>query len=454
LKRRLRRRRPDRADNRISPEIDMSLPRRPLSFPVLSLFAALGAAMLGPAGASAQIGGMIRGAVNSEAQRKIDNAVSCAFNDQQCITKAKTDGKSVKVTDAKGKKVSSADSAKAVNGDASSDNTNAATPAAGGAAEAVPPGKGVWLNYDFIPGDSVLFYDDFSTDHVGDLPTHEDISSGNVTVVDLNGRKYLRTENGGTMTITLPQALPQRFTIEYTFHRKGGNGMGVFMHVGEVEGDTKQLLSRCDQGGGALEGDGANGHKLSQQDTPVDENAFETCRLMVDGGYAKQYINSVRIGQLNGLVFARTKQIRFELANSDENGALITDIRIAAGGKPMYDALISAGRVSTHGILFATGSATIQGESTPTLKEIGDMLKAHPELKLTIEGHTDNTGSAAGNLTLSDQRAAAVAKYLEDNFQVDAARLATKGYGQTKPAASNDTAEGRQQNRRVELVKM
>jgi outer membrane protein OmpA-like peptidoglycan-associated protein len=139
---------------------------------------------------------------------------------------------------------------------------------------------------------------------------------------------------------------------------------------------------------------------------------------------------------------------------ASDGATLVTDIRIAAGGRPLFDALTASGRVSTHGILFASGSATLEGESTPTLKEIGDMLTAHPDLKLTIEGHTDNVGDAAANQTLSEQRAAAVAQYLEQHFKVDASRLAAKGFGATKPVASNDTPEGRQQNRRVELVKM
>ena len=117
-------------------------------------------------------------------------------------------------------------------------------------------------------------------------------------------------------------------------------------------------------------------------------------------------------------------------------------------------ALATSGRVATHGILFATGSATIAPESTPTLKEIGEMLKAHPELKLVIEGHTDNVGNAAANQTLSEQRAAAVKQYLVSTYGIPAARLQAKGYGASKPVASNDTPEGRQQNRRVELVKM
>jgi outer membrane protein OmpA-like peptidoglycan-associated protein len=82
------------------------------------------------------------------------------------------------------------------------------------------------------------------------------------------------------------------------------------------------------------------------------------------------------------------------------------------------------------------------------------MLSAHPQLKLTIEGHTDNVGDAPSNQSLSERRAAAVKQYLVTMSHVDAARLTTKGYGATKPIAPNTTAEGRQENRRVELVKM
>ena len=109
--------------------------------------------------------------------------------------------------------------------------------------------------------------------------------------------------------------------------------------------------------------------------------------------------------------------------------------------------------MATQGIYFDTGSDAIRQESAPTLKEIGTMLKDHADLKLTIEGHTDNVGKAESNQALSEKRAAAVRQYLIDNYQIDAGRLEAKGLGQTKPAGPNDSAEGRQQNRRVELVK-
>jgi len=309
----------------------------------------------------------------------------------------------------------------------------------------------VWLNYDFVPGDSVLFYDDFANDHVGDLPTHEDVTHGNMTVVETGGRKFLRTQTGGDVTITLPRALPQRFTIETVFHRRGGNGMGLYFRIGS---DRQELSLRCDQGNATIYGNGPGGSKESGQSVEgMNEDAFQTCRFMVDSGYVKAYVDSVRVGQLNNLTFAHPNKIQLEVPNANENGTLITEIRIAEGGRPLYDALAAKGRVSTHGILFDTGSDHIRGESTPTLTQIADMLKAHPELKLTIEGHTDNVGSATSNQTLSDKRAAAVRQFLISTYHIDGGRLTSKGLGATKPAVSNDTPEGRQQNRRVELVK-
>ena len=411
------------------------------ALPNLTAGALLGS-VLAPSLASAQIGGMIRGAVNNAAQTKIDNMVNCAVNDQGCIDQAHRDGKKVTVVDAKGKPLKDQSAANATGADSSATATTA------GAGD--PPGKGAWLNYDFVPGERVLFYDDFAADNVGDLPAHEDVASGNVTVVDIKGRKYLHTVTGALMTINLPEALPQRFTIEVVFHRQGGNGSGLYFKFGEND----DLQFRCDQGSATIFGKGPNGSKESGQEVPgIGENDMETCRLMVDGGYAKGYVNSVRVGQLNGLVFPRDRKIQIELPNADDNGSLVTNIRIAAGGKQLYDGLTTDGRVATQGILFDVNSDRIRGESTPTLKEIGDMLTQHPDLRLTIEGHTDNTGTPAGNQSLSERRAASVRQFLIDNYKIDGDRLKSAGFGATKPVGPNDTPEGRQNNRRVELVK-
>ena len=85
---------------------------------------------------------------------------------------------------------------------------------------------------------------------------------------------------------------------------------------------------------------------------------------------------------------------------------------------------------------------------------IASMIEQHPDLRVRIEGHTDNVGTAAANKALSDRRAAAVKAALVSEYRVSGGRLDAKGFGDTKPIGSNDTAEGRANNRRVELVKM
>lgn len=116
--------------------------------------------------------------------------------------------------------------------------------------------------------------------------------------------------------------------------------------------------------------------------------------------------------------------------------------------------LLAAGAaVAVRGILFDTGRAVIRPESAPVLAEIGALLKNEPALALVVQGHTDNVGTAAANLQLSQARADAVKSYVVSTFGVDPARLTTAGLGDTRPVASNDTEEGRAQNRRVELLK-
>jgi len=100
-------------------------------------------------------------------------------------------------------------------------------------------------------------------------------------------------------------------------------------------------------------------------------------------------------------------------------------------------------------VFFETGSAALKKESLIELARLKALLVENPELKIQINGHTDNVGSDADNLKLSNDRAKAVYDYLTQNG-IDANRLKYKGFGETKPAAGNDTEEGRKQNRRTE----
>lgn len=117
----------------------------------------------------------------------------------------------------------------------------------------------------------------------------------------------------------------------------------------------------------------------------------------------------------------------------------------------MMSAIDSAGHVALH-LNFDTGKATLRPDAQPMLDEVVKLLQAHPELKLGVEGHTDNVGGAAANKKLSEARAKSVVAALVGKG-IAAGRLVAAGYGQEKPVAPNDTEDGRAQNRRVELVK-
>jgi OOP family OmpA-OmpF porin len=134
-----------------------------------------------------------------------------------------------------------------------------------------------------------------------------------------------------------------------------------------------------------------------------------------------------------------------------EETVMKQSVELNAGA--MAAELSKTGRVTLRGILFDVGQATIRDSSAAQLAEVGALLKAEPTLALEVIGHTDNTGTAASNLTLSRQRAEAVKTWLVKTHGIDAARLTTSGRGDTVPVADNTTDAGRAQNRRVELVK-
>jgi OOP family OmpA-OmpF porin len=125
----------------------------------------------------------------------------------------------------------------------------------------------------------------------------------------------------------------------------------------------------------------------------------------------------------------------------------------AAGGKTVAQQLTETGRAVVREIRFATNSAQILPESAAVLNQIARVLKDDPKLELIIEGHTDNVGGPDFNLDLSRKRAEAVKRWLADKESVSEVRLATVGYGLTRPVADNGTEDGRGQNRRVELLK-
>jgi len=362
-------------------------------------------------------------------------------------------------------KKAAADSAKKAAADSSAKADSAKAkgggPAAPAAAKADPK---VWDNYDFVPGSKVIFFTDFSEDRVGNFARGLKFKSGQMDVVDRDGVKMLRSTARSEFLIPVGKKLPERFTLELDVIApptpiggydliaiEGGSSLDRGAKSAEINWETSATLII---GGGQTAG--TSNIKFPEAMTPLLNGNVAHIRVLMDSGYFKMYTNERRQYNIPELGFKRDSVIRvFVKGTEAANGAtFITSVRVAESETDvLYDALAAKGRWVTQGILFATGKADLKPESRPVLKEIASTMKAHPELRILIEGHTDNVGTPASNLTLSDARAAAVKTVLVNEFGVDEARMTTKGFGDTTPAAPNTTATGRAQNRRVEIVK-
>jgi outer membrane protein OmpA-like peptidoglycan-associated protein len=416
--------------------------RTRLTVPAVLLFALAGFQL--PAHAQfADFGKKLKQKVEQKVEQRVDrrtdkavdtalDQVECAATDQQCIDKAKAEGKQVTTTDSPAQPQGKGDT----KGDAKT--------------ATVKPGQGAWANYDFKPGDRIIFADDFAKDEVGDFPRRFEFRSGQMEIVEWNEGRWLRSAQG-KFWIPLPETLPERFTLEFdltgngnamvlTFDGKDDNNSSARMEFGEYFGRLRS---------GEIDAQGEFGAGVKTAEKAVH------VAISVDGQHVKAYVNEKRVFNAPNGNVGRSNKIFINMNGwTADEPRMIANVRIAAGGKKLYDALAQQGRVATQGVLFDTGSDRIRPESTPTLKEIGNMLKEHGDLKIVIEGHTDNVGAATGNQSLSEKRAEAVRQYLISTYGVEESRLQAKGFGASKPSTGNDTPEGRQQNRRVELVRI
>lgn len=343
------------------------------------------------------------------------------------------------------KTAESATQPKKADAPAAAEPAAAAAPATAAAADSLKPGQGAWANYDFKPGERILYSDDFTMDEVGDFPRRLEFVSGTMEIVEWEKARWLRLTTTSKFIVPLGEMLPERYTMEFDYAVPAGE-MWIYPRGEELGGRIVFSDGAC----GGVGGEGPQAHSTANE---ALRGKIVRARVMGDGKYIKVYVNEKRVANIPNFDPARTNKILFYVDAREENPSLFGNFRIAAGGKKLYDAIAEKGRVATQGIYFDTGSDRVRPESSPTLKEIAAMLTDHADLKLLIEGHTDNVGATAANQALSERRAAAVRQALIDGYGVAGERLTTKGFGATKPVGGNDTPEGRQTNRRVELVK-
>jgi OOP family OmpA-OmpF porin len=327
--------------------------------------------------------------------------------------------------------------------------------------------EAIYGKYDYIPGDKVIFFDDFSDTDLGEFPVKWTLKGpgggGNtVEVVDYKGKRFLRSvpplsKDEGLPVSTLYVRLktkgdmPEKFTVE--FDAVLGNSSGYpnqyFVLIYDENGYPNQMP-------GTIYISGEEGKSQSTK-TSINKNdgGVHHVAVSVNGTFVKAYVDNLRVVNDPDGIKRPLDLIGISLhANHGYSDTLMfTNFRLAEGGKDIKSAINTEGKIVTHGILFDTGSDKINPESLPTLKKILAILEESPNLKFSIEGHTDNQGTKDLNQPLSQRRAKAVESWLIDKG-IPSNRLQSKGWGDSKPIDTNDTPEGRANNRRVEFIKM
>lgn len=331
---------------------------------------------------------------------------------------------------------------------------------AGNAAKPKQP-KVVWSKYDFVPGQTVIFEDGPSKDEEnGEFPSRWDLYKGDAEIGEVNGQNVIMFLKGGTYIVpylknSKEDYLPDVFTIEFdVWFSKGhttANRFWVYL------GDKKNQGNR----GGSNTSLVIMPHSLefgnSEKDYPGTENtgwtvekegSWKHISIAYTKGKYKAYFNDTRLINVPHLEINPTG-ITVKAGNDN---MYLKNFRIAKGGVKYYNRVLSDGKIVENGIRFDVNKATLKSESMGPINKIYKLMVKYPDLKFSVEGHTDSDGDVATNQKLSESRAKAVMnKLIAMGISPD--RLKSKGWGESKPIDTNATPEGKANNRRVEFVK-
>ncbi|NQX76954.1 OmpA family protein [Gilvibacter sp.] len=329
--------------------------------------------------------------------------------------------------------------------------------------------------FDFVPGDEIIFEDDFSADFIGDFPSRWNTNgSGEVVTFGDDPTKWLELSSG-FYTFYVPDVteLPEEYTIEFDVRTAGvdrgtsssarfrvsveeenslkrtNNRVEVSLNYPQYTGNSATIVSRID--GKDVINNSLN-VELRKEQLEIHHYAIAVnkrrIRLWVN---QKKLIDVPRalpeVSIMNGI------KLNTSSFKDGKERFFITNFKVAKGGLDLRRTLMNDGQVSTSGILFDSGSATIKPQSYGIIKQISQVLLQDKNMKLKIVGHTDSDGNDDNNLSLSKKRAAAVKQALIDIYGIDGNRLSTDGKGEQDPIADNSTPEGKAQNRRVVFIK-
>ncbi len=317
-----------------------------------------------------------------------------------------------------------------------------------------------WSKFDFVPGDKVIFEDgpDLMEEN-GEFPSRWDLISGQVEIASVNGETVMMFLDGGKIIPYLKNSkedyLPDVFTIEFDYYTpKDGNRLSFYL--------TDQKNQRVSEGQEfevtpiRVSTPDGNYVEHPERDYTYYENGCWThVSLAYTKGKLKVYLDDTRLINIphyehnpSGFTI-----YPYFASASNKQAFFVKNVRIAKGGVKYYDRMLSEGKIICNGIRFDVNKATLKPESMGPINKIFELMQKQPDLKFSVEGHTDSDGDDTKNQMLSEQRAKAVMNTLI-GMGIASERLSSKGYGESKPIDNNTTAEGKANNRRVEFVKI
>jgi OmpA-OmpF porin, OOP family len=329
-----------------------------------------------------------------------------------------------------------------------------------------------YTKYDFVPGDKVLYFEDFSQDAIGDFPALWNTNgTGEVKTVSIAPGNWLHMNGDGCYYLyNNDLTFPVNFIIELDIipdkeysnsgieislygeesHQDMNDGLypgnkGLHINLGTEEWETKGF------------DDDPNTEDLngSSKTATVEKETVNHVIIWVQNRRVRIYHKGVKaldvpVNIISGTAF---KRLRFSNWGS-ESKPYISNIKITTAAPDTRSKLITEGKLISYGIYFDVNKDIVKPESNGALNDIAKVLNENPTVKIKITGFTDSDGDDAANLDLSRRRAASVKNELSKNFKIDASRIETDGKGEANPIAPNDTPSNKSMNRRVEFTKL
>lgn len=326
--------------------------------------------------------------------------------------------------------------------------------------------------YDFVPGDRVLFFEDFSQDAVGDFPAlWTTTGSGEVKTVNVAPGHWLHLMTPDQVYCLMKDLnLPENFIFEFDVIPQSADDETHFEFYFTLFNSADDFLDdQLYPGTGGLHVTLSDYNWLvkgyhNEKDKMIDgESTLAPLALhelshvivWVQKARLRVYHKGQKVVDMPTVMYTPTNynRLRFSLWNS--NGLpLISNIRLTTAAPDTRSKLLTEGKLISYGIYFDVNSDKIKPESKGAVADIAKVLNENPTVRIKIDGHTDSDGDDAKNMDLSKRRAASVKNMLVSDFSIAADRIETGGYGETKPVAGNSTSEGKAKNRRVEFIKL